>query len=101
MANTPLPISPAQCGGGTIGQSQPVQLTTYSAKRYQRIVNNGPGNLWLTRDPLTTVSVGGAGCWQLTPGQDEEYPTAGTPYVPQLATYGVSDGTCTVAVEVN
>ena len=100
MASTPLPIVASGCGGATVG-STPVQLTSSNSKRYQRIVNNGPGNLWVTRDPLATPAVGAASCWEIVPSEDEEYPIAGSPYVPVAATWAVSDSTCTVAVEVN
>ena len=100
MANTPLPISGFGNGGATIG-STPVQLTVNGSKRYQRIVNGGPGTLWCTRDPLGVPSVAGPGCFPILPDADEEYPIPGSPYVPPDATWAVSDSTSAVAVETN
>ena len=100
MASTPLPIIASGSGGATVGTT-PMQLTASTSKRYQRIVNNGSGVLWCTRDPLATPSVAGAGCFSIAAGQSEEYPIPGSPYVPIAATWAVSDSSCTVAVEVN
>ena len=100
MANTALPIVASGSGGAVVANT-PVQLTSNANRRYQRIVNAGPGTLWCTRDPLATPSVAGPGCFPILAGAAEEYPIAGCAYVPPEATVAVSDSTCNVAVEVN
>ncbi len=100
MAFSLLPIQTSGAGGAVVG-STAVQLTTCSARRYQRIVNAGPGTLWCTRDPLAIPTVAGPSCFPIAPHAVEEYPVAVGNYVPSAATSAVSDSTCNVSVEVD
>ncbi len=100
---TPCPLASGTTGvcGATV-TSTPQALTLSMSRGYQRIVNNGPGTLWCTRDSKATPAPKGVSSYPITPVKPEEYPIAGTTYVPPEATTCMSvSGAINVAVETN
>ena len=89
----------------TISLSAPAPVTPNSGggRKYHRIILNQLAQC--TRDPLAAQNQSGPGWFTMQPGVPEEYPIAGSSYVPQLQTYCSpppgSTATITGSVEVN
>ena len=81
----------------------PMLVTFQSNRHYQRICNASASvSLWATRAPGVAPAVNGAGSFEIKAGACEEYPIAGTNYVPPAPTSVIAaSGTAPGSVETN